>query len=100
MTVLAKVLVCIAGSEQGVGHRFFVNPVARNHSSKTEGHGIERLVTLAVGGGTKLGGSAFECCCSISLATRAAIRSWNVGKAARILIDPVVWLPSWADNVR
>jgi len=56
MTVLPYILVCVAGPEQGVGRGFVVDPAARNHPSKTEGHGIERFITLAARGGTEFGG--------------------------------------------
>src|SRR6516162_2183339 len=75
MTVLAQILVCIAGLEQSLGHGFFVDPPACNHPSKAEGHGIEHLITLAGRGGTEFGGGALERCCRINLAAQAAIRS-------------------------
>ena len=71
MTVLAQVLVCIAGAEQRVSHGFFVDPVARDHPTHTEGHGIERLVTLTVRGGAEFGGRTVKRRCRISLAARA-----------------------------
>src|SRR5262249_92431 len=88
------IFVCIAGLEQSVGHGFFVDPPARNHPSKTEGHGIEHLITLADRGGTDFGGRALDRCCCISLAAQAAIRS-----RPGLLVHPFsVWLSVWADD--
>src|SRR5262249_50801043 len=98
--MLAQISVCIAGPEQGVRYGFFIDPTALNHSSKTEGHGIERLITLALRGGTEFGHRTVERCCSISFAARPAICSRHVGKAASILIQGcAVRLPIWADDV-
>src|SRR6516165_9703894 len=68
VTVLAQISVLVASLEQRIGHDFLVNPVARNHPSKVEGHGIERFVTLAVRGGTEFGGGTVERYCGISFA--------------------------------
>jgi len=75
VTMLAQIPVCIAGPEQGVRYGFFIDPTTLNHSSETEGQGIERLISLAAWGGTEFDGRALECCCRISLAARTAIRS-------------------------
>src|SRR5262245_58578815 len=81
VAVLAQVLVGIAGTEESVGHSLFVNPAARNHSSKPQCDGIERLVTFADRGGTEFGDGTIERCCSISLAARAVGCANSVGES-------------------
>jgi hypothetical protein len=53
MTVLAQILICVTGTEQSVGHGFFINPVARDHPTHAESHGIKCLVAFSVRGGAE-----------------------------------------------
>src|SRR5262245_62043702 len=97
MTVLAYILVCLTGPEQRLGHGFFVNPAAPNHSSKTEGDGIEHLVPLAIRCRTEFGDRTVERCCRVSSAAQAAIRSRYVCNTG---CGPLaIEFPIWADDI-